>query len=173
GILLVAFPLAVVVADPIVFPGSRGAVTVGLAAAQLGAVIAAHLILSYPTGRFTSRLERGVVVFGYGWALANAVPLLLFFDPRAPHTRDVWECYSCALPLTHLAWQDVSGVRNVFESGGLVLIVVFVVLLLRKIVRAVPVARSVALPLAVVAFAGAARVAVVTGLRLVAPSSGL
>jgi signal transduction histidine kinase len=173
GILLVAFPLAVVVADPIVFPGSRVAVTVGLAAGQLGIVIAAHLILSYPTGRLTSRLERGFVVVGYGWAVANAVPLLLFFDPRALHDRDVRDCYSCVLPLTHLAWHDVTRVRHMFDLGGLVLTVAFVVLLLRKIVRAVPVARSVALPLAVVAFAGAARVAVVTGLRLVAPSSGL
>src|SRR5262245_65700572 len=54
GILLVAFPLAVVVADPIVFPGSRVAVAVGLVASQLGVVVGAHLILSYPSGRFTS-----------------------------------------------------------------------------------------------------------------------
>jgi signal transduction histidine kinase len=173
GILLIAFPLAVILANPIVFPGSRLAVTVGLAAAQLGVVIAAHLILSYPTGRFTSRLERGFVVLGYGYAVANAVPLLLFFDPRAPHDRGVWECYSCAVPFTHVAWQDVTEVRNVFDWGGVALTVLFILLLLRKIVRAVPVARSVALPLAVVAFAGAARVAFLTGLRLVASSSSL
>ena len=102
GILLVAFPLAGVLADPIVFPGSRLAVTVGLAAAWLNAAIAAHLILSYPTGRLTSRLERGFVAVAYGFALVYAVPLLLFYDPRAPHVRDVWECLSCALPLTHV-----------------------------------------------------------------------
>jgi hypothetical protein len=173
GILLIAFPLAGVLADPIVFPGSRLAVTVGLAASQLGAVIAAHLILSYPTGRFTSRLDRGFVAVGYGLALVNAVPLLLFFDPRAPHDRGFWECYSCALPLTHVAWHDVTGVRDVLDGVGIALIVLFVALLLRKIVRAVPVARSVALPLAVVAFVAAGRVAFVSGLRLVAPSSNL
>jgi signal transduction histidine kinase len=173
GILLIAFPLAGVLADPIVFPGSRFAVTVGLAASQLGAVIAAHLILSYPTGRFTSRLDRGFVAVGYGLALVYAVPLLLFFDPRTSHDAGVWECYSCALPLTHVAWHDVSGVRDVLDGVGIALIVLFVALLLRKIVRAVPVARSVALPLAVVAFVGAGRVAFLSGLRLVAPSSNL
>src|SRR5262249_19537219 len=121
----------------------------------------------------TSRLERSVVVFGYGYALANTLPLLLFFDPRAPHDRDVWECYSCALPLTHVAWHDVTGVRHVFDWGGGVLVGLFVLLLSRKLVRAVPVARSVALPLAFVAFAGAARVVVVTVSRLVAASAGL
>jgi signal transduction histidine kinase len=171
GTLLIAFPLAGVLADPIVFPGSRVAVTVGLAAALLGPVIAAHLILSYPTGRFTSRLDRGFVVFGYGFALVSALPFLLFFDPRAPHDRDVGECYSCALPLTHVAWHDVTGVRHVLNGVGVVLILFFIALLLRKIVRAVPVARSVALPLAVVAFVGAARFASLLGLRLVAPSS--
>ena len=64
GILLIAFPLAGVLADPIVFPGSRLAVTVGLAAVWLNAAIAAHLILSYPTGRFIgarARLRRSRV----------------------------------------------------------------------------------------------------------------
>ena len=171
GILLIAFPLAGVLADPIVFPGSRLAVTVGLAASQLGAVIAAHLILSYPTGRFTSRLDRGFVAVGYGLALVYAIPLLLFFDPRAPHYRWFPECLSCALPLTHVAWHDVTGVRDILDGVGIGLIVLFVALLLRKIVRAVPVARSVALPLAVVAFVGAGRLAFLSGLRLFAPSS--
>jgi signal transduction histidine kinase len=171
GILLIAFSLVGVVTDPIVFAGSRLAVTVGLAAAWLDTAIAADLILSYPTGRFTSRLERGFVAVGYGFALVSALPFLLFFDPRAPHLSGLWECFSCALPLTHVAWRDVTGVRHVVNGAGVVLIVVFVALLLRKIVRAVPVARSVALPLAVVAFLGAARFATLLGLRLVVPSS--
>jgi signal transduction histidine kinase len=173
GILLVAFPLAGVLADPIVFAGSRFAVTIGLAGAWLGAVIAAHLILSYPTGRFTSQLDRGFVAVGYGFALVSAVPFLLFFDPRTPHYPWFPECYSCALPLTHVAWHDVTGVRHVLNGVGVALIVLYTALLLRKIVRAVPVARSVALPLAVVAFLAAARFATLLGLRLVAPSSNV
>ena len=173
GILLIAFPLAGVLADPIVFPGSRLAVTVGLAAVWLNAAIAAHLILSYPTGRFTSRLERGFVALAYGFAFAYALPLLLFYDPRAPHVRDVSECFSCALPLTHVAWRDVTGVRHVLDGALVVLIVLSMALLLRKIIRAVPVARSVALPLAVVAFFGAARFGLLIGFRTLAPSSDI
>jgi signal transduction histidine kinase len=171
GILLTAFPIAGLVTDPIVFAGSRTAVTVGLAAAWLSAAIAAHLLLSYPTGRLTSRLDRGYVAFGYGFALVSAVPFLLFFDPRAPHYRWFPECYSCALPLTHVAWHDLTTVRHVLNGVAVVLIVLFVALLLRKIVRAVPVARSVALPLAFVAFVAAARFATLLSLRLVVPSS--
>jgi signal transduction histidine kinase len=173
GILLTALPIAGLVTDPIVFVGSRLAVTVGLAAAWLDAAIAAHLLLSYPTGRFTSRLDRGYVAVVYGFALVSALPFLLFFDPRAPHDPGVTECYSCAAPFTHVAWHDVSGVRHVLNGVVVVMIVLFVVLLLRKIVRAVPVARSVALPLAVVAFLGAARFATEQGLRLVVPSSSV
>ena len=81
GILLIAFPLAGVLADPIVFPGSRLAVTVGLAAVWLNAAIAAHLILSYPTGRLTSRLERGFVALAYGFAFAYAAPVAALLRP--------------------------------------------------------------------------------------------
>jgi signal transduction histidine kinase len=171
GILLIAVPLVGALTDPIVFPGSRVAVTVGLAAAWLGAAIAAHLILSYPTGRFSSRLERGFVAVAYGFALVAALPFLLFFDPRTPHDPAIRACYSCALPLTHVAWHDLTGLRHVVNGFAVALIVLFTVLLLRKIVRAVPVARSVALPLAVVAFVAAARWATLLALRLVVPSS--
>jgi signal transduction histidine kinase len=171
GMLLAAFPIAGVLADPIVFPGSRLAVTVGLAAVWLNAAIAAHLILSYPTGRLSSRLESAFVALAYGFAFAYALPLLLFYSPHAPHDPQVRDCPSCALPLTHVAWHDVTAVRHVLDRVLVVLIVLFAALFLRKLVRAVPVARSVALPLAVVAFVGAARFAVLVALRVFAPSS--
>src|SRR5215218_1776062 len=173
GILLIAFPLATVLADPIVFPGSRLALTVGLAAVYLYAALFAHLILSYPTGRLSSRLDRGFVAIAYGFALAYAVPLLLFYSPRTPHEQWLPECLSCGEPLTHVAWHDVTGVRHVLDGVLVVLIVLFLALLLRKLVRAVPVARSVALPLAIVAFVAAARAGLLIGLRLVAPSSDI
>jgi signal transduction histidine kinase len=173
GILMIAFPLATVLADPIVFPGSRLAITVGLAAVYLNAALFAHLILSYPTGRLTSRLERGFVALGYGFALACAVPLLLFFNPQAPQNDSSEYCPSCAEPLTHVAWHDVTRVREVLNGLLVALIVVFLALLLRKVVRAAPVARSVALPLAIVAFVAAARGGFLIGLRLVAPSSDI
>jgi signal transduction histidine kinase len=173
GILLVAFALVGVLTDPIVFSGSRVAVTVGLATVWLTVAIAGHLLLAYPTGRFTSRLDRRFVAVVYGFALVAALPFLLFFDPRAPHDPAVIECYRCALPLTYMAWHDLSGLRSIVSGVGVGLLVVFIALLLRKIVRAVPVARSVALPLAVVAFLAAARFASVLVLRLVAPSASV
>jgi signal transduction histidine kinase len=171
GILLVVFPVAGLLADPVVFEGSRLAITVGLSAIWLNAAVAAHLILSYPTGRLTSRLERIFVALAYAWALVYAVPLLLFYDPRAPNDPDLWACYSCALPLTHVAWRELTGLRDVLDGVLLVLIVAFAALFLRKLVRAVPVARSVALPLAIVAVAGLARFGLLVGLRAFAPSS--
>jgi signal transduction histidine kinase len=64
----------------------------------------------------------------------------------------------------------VTGVRNVLNGVLVVLVVLFMALLLRKLVRAVPVARNVALPLAVVALVVAGRSAVLISLRLFAPS---
>jgi signal transduction histidine kinase len=171
GILLIALPAAFVLADPIVFPGSRLAVTLGLAAIWLNPAIAAHAILSYPTGRLGSRLDRAFITAGYLFALVYALPLLLFYSPQAPHDPVIQECPSCALPLTHVAWRDVTGLRHVLDGVLLGLGVLFVVLLARKLVRAVPVARRVALPLAVVAFVGGARLLVLGGLRVFAPSS--
>jgi signal transduction histidine kinase len=171
GILLIAFPAAFVLADPIVFPGSRLAVTLGLAAIWLNPAIAAHAILSYPTGRLGSRLDRAFITAGYLFALAYALPLLLFYSPQAPHDPVIQECPSCALPLTHVAWHDITGVRHVLDGVLLGLGALFVVLLVRKLVRAVPVARRVALPLAVVACVGGARLLVLAGLRVFAPSS--
>jgi hypothetical protein len=85
-------------------------------------VIAAHLILSYPTGRFISRLDRGFVAVATDSRLSlPSLPFLLFFDPRTPHDPQVWECLSCALPLTHVAWHDVTGVRHVLNGVAVAL----------------------------------------------------
>ena len=160
GILLTAFPFAAVLANAAwVFWKSAPAVTVGLATTELEAPIFAHLILSYPTGRLASRVERGFVGFGYAFALLYALPLLLFYDPRAPHYQDIWPCPDCARPITHVAWYDVSGIRNVFDWLLLPLVVIFLGLLVRKVRRATPGGRSVVLPLSVAAFLVAAQFA--------------
>jgi hypothetical protein len=138
GILLMAFPLAGVLADPIVFPGSRLAVTVGLAASQLGAVIAAHLILSYPTGRFTSRLDRAFC--RRLDSRSSLPPFLLFYSPS---THEQWfpECLSAKPHHARcLARRDPGERRSQWSRRRQV--VLFTVLLLHKIVRAVPVARA-------------------------------
>jgi signal transduction histidine kinase len=157
GILMTAFGFAGVLPDMHwVFWNHALAVTVAFATVELGAPLFAHMILSYPTGRLTSRLDRGFVAFGYVFAALYAVPLLLFFDPRAPQYRGVWTCPDCALPLAHVAWYDVSGVRHALDVLLAGLAVIFLALLARKLVRASRAGRSIALPLSVAAFLVAA-----------------
>lgn len=153
GILLTAIPFAGTLSEATwIFWNHRFPVTVGFACTQLAVPLLAHLILSYPTGRLTSRADRALVAVGYVWALLYALPLLLFFDTRAPHDRDLFECADCALPVTHVAWRNVSGIRNAFDWVLLPLVVVFLGLLARKIVRASPGGRKIVLPLSIAAF---------------------
>jgi signal transduction histidine kinase len=149
GILLTAYPLAFVLSDlRSVFWTSAPAVTVGLAAHWIAAPIVAHVVLSYPTGRLTSRLDRAFVALAYVFAVGYAVPLLLFYDTRTPYDPAVWGCPSCALPLTHVGFRDVYGTLHALDKVLSVLAVVFVALLVRKIWRAGPGERGVVLPLA-------------------------
>jgi signal transduction histidine kinase len=153
GILLTAFPIASVLSEMHwIFWNHAFAVTVAFAAGKLAAPLVGHLILAYPTGRLTSRAERVFVAVGYGWALLYALPFLLFFDPRAPNYRDIWECPDCAVPLTHIAWHNVNGIGNAFDWLLLPLVVIFLGLLGRKLWRASPGGRRVILPLWVAAF---------------------
>jgi signal transduction histidine kinase len=153
GILLTAFPLASALSEANwIFWNHAFAVTVGFAVSVLAAPLVAHLILSYPTGRLTWRADRVFVTFGYVWALFYALPLLLFLDPRYPHGRYWLECTDCAVPVTHVAWHDVSGIRHVFDWTLLPLVVIFLGLLVRKLLRASPGARSIVLPLWIASF---------------------
>ena len=151
-----------------VFPRSAPAVTIGLAAILLEAPIVALLILSYPTGRLTSRLDRAFILVVWTFVLAYTLPYLLFYSPRAPHDPHVWDCPSCALPFTHVAWYDVTGTTlYVLDRILFVLLLVFVVLLVRKLVRASRSARRVVLPLVAVMVLAGARWAVQLGLIFV------
>jgi signal transduction histidine kinase len=125
---------------------------VGWATIVLAAPLVAHLILAYPTGRLTTRVDRGFIVLAYAWALLYALPLLLFFDTRAPHTLEVWECADCALPVTHVTSYNLSGIEHVLDWTLLPLVVIFLGLLVRKLVRASPSGRSIVLPLSIAAF---------------------
>jgi signal transduction histidine kinase len=157
GLLLAAFAFVGLLGDLwFVFPRSAPAVTVGLAAYYLPFPIFGHLILSYPTGRFTSRIDRWFVGVGYAMAVGYALPLLLFYSPRAPHYYS-WaiEYPDRADPLTHVAWHDVIGTWQFLDRTVAVFAVVGLTLLARKLVRSTPGGRRVVLPLALAAaFAG-------------------
>ena len=172
GVLLVAGALVYVLGElATVFPSSALAVTVGYATFRLGAGLFAQTFLTYPTGRFESRLERGFVGAVYVTGGLFTFAYLLFYDPRAPQDSDVWECPSCARPLTHVGWLNLSGVTDALDAVLLVLTVGFIVLLARKLVRAAPGARRVVVPLLVAAFIGAAQFAVQLGLWLAGSST--
>jgi signal transduction histidine kinase len=172
GVLITAGVLAGALSElPIVFPASALAVTVGFAAIYLYAPLFAHLALSYPSGRLISRLDRAFVAVVYGFALVGALPFLLFYSPRATYDPDVWECPSCAVPYTHVAWYDVHGTRRVLDDVLFALVVIFLGLLIRKLVRASKGARRVVLPLLAVLFLLAARLGVELGLALTGSST--
>jgi signal transduction histidine kinase len=160
GILVTAMVFADVLATgKWIFWNYALPVTVALAATALYVPLFGHLILSYPTGRLTTRMERFCVGVAYAYALAYSLPLLLFFDPSAPHDPNVVECLHCALPFTHVIWYDTDKVTNVLNWFLPVLAAIFVVLLVRKLARATPGGRRIVLPLSIAAFFAVAQFA--------------
>jgi signal transduction histidine kinase len=156
GLLLSAFAITGLMTDlRIVFPDSATAVTLGLGSYYLTFPVFAHLVLSYPTGRLTSRLERIFVGTSYVLAVVYELPLLLFYSPRTPNFSWAYECYECADPLTHVAWHNVIGTWHFLDQTIVVFAVVGLAIVVRKIARAAPGARRVFLPFALAAtFAG-------------------
>jgi signal transduction histidine kinase len=172
GLLLTAIPFAYLLNELArVFPTSALAWTVALATVHLNVPLIAHPVLSYPTGRLTSRADRVFVAICYGLWVAYAVPLLLWYDPRAPHWPYLWEWPLRGLPLTHVAWRDVTGILDVLDGILFVLIVAFVGLLIRKVARSTEAGRRVVLPLAVAVFAVAVQGAVQVGLNVAGSSA--
>ncbi len=158
GLLLTALPLADALSQAKwIFWNHELPVTIALASISLYAPLFAHLILSYPTGRLTSRLDRVFVAFAYVYAASYALLFLLFLDTRSPHDRFIVECPDCALPITHVAWLDVDRAAHVLDWTLLFLALVFVALLIRKLVRASPGGRRVMLPLSVAALLAVAQ----------------
>jgi signal transduction histidine kinase len=154
GLLLTAFPVVVVLADlNNVFPESAPAVTVAYGVVLLPVPLFAHLVLSYPSGRLEARSDRWFVVFLYALASAYGLLYLLFYSPNAPRNPDIWECGTCAMPLTHVGWYDISPIIDVFHRALLVLAPVAVGLTVRKLRRATALGRRVVLPLLVAAVA--------------------
>jgi len=158
GLLLTALPFVEVISDgKWIFWNHAFPVTLALACTVLYVPLFAHLVLSYPTGRLTTRLDRSFVLFTYGFAAVYALPYLLVFDTRAPHDRFVYECFDCALPVTHVASHDINGLTDALDWTLLPLALVFLALLGRKLVRASPGGRRVVLPLSIAAFLAVAQ----------------
>jgi signal transduction histidine kinase len=150
GLLLAAIPFAGMFSDlRHVFETSRLAETVGLGASWLAAPLIAQVVLSYPSGRLSSRLDR--VVIAIAWLLAAGYGLLfmLFYSPRSPFDKEIWECPWCASSYTHVAWLNLIGFDRDFNRVVLGLALVLLAVLARKLLRASPGGRRVVLPLAI------------------------
>jgi signal transduction histidine kinase len=162
GILLTAFPLVGVLSDmKWIFWNQAVPVTVAFAVSYLGAALFAHLILSYPTGRLTTRLDRVLVGFAYALAAAYGLLYLLFFDPLSPDEPNALTCLvvACAKPITHVASYNMHSIGRVFDLTYLPLVLIFLGLLVRKLVRSSPGGRRIVLPLSLAAFIVAAQYA--------------
>jgi len=152
GILLVLFGFAFALPDlRIVFHGSPAAQTAGMAAIEVVVPVFGLLVLSYPTGRLASRVDRGLVVAGFSLAAGYALLELLFLSPREPHAGGYTECFECADPWTHVKTYDVLGIRDGLDVAISVLALLFLVRLVRKLLVTTRRQREVVLPLA---FAG-------------------
>jgi signal transduction histidine kinase len=155
GILLTAWPLLIILPDARwIFWNHALPVTVGFATLLLFAPVFIHLILAYPTGRLTTRLDRFFVGFAYVFAAAYGLLFLLFFDPLSPDEPNDGTCFvvGCARPITHVASYNFHRIAHVFDWLTLPLALIFLVLLVRKFVRLSPGGRRIVLPLSVAAF---------------------
>jgi signal transduction histidine kinase len=158
GLLLTAFALFLVLPEgKWIFWNQALPVTVALATSWFVAPLLAQLTLSYPTGRLATRPERYLVGAAYAVAAVYGLTLLLFFDPRLRTWQCVYATY-CALPVTHVASFDTTGVTNVLDWLLFPLALVFLALLVRKLVRASPGGRRIVLPLSLAALFAAAQI---------------
>jgi signal transduction histidine kinase len=158
GLLLTAYPFVDILSSgKWIFWNHALPVTVAFASAYLYVPLFGHLILSYPTGRLATRLERFFVAFAYVFAVLAALPSLLFLDTQAWNDRLGFACFDCALPITHVASHEISGFRDAIDWLLLPLALIFLALLVRKLVRASPGGRRIVFPLSIVAFFAAAQ----------------
>jgi signal transduction histidine kinase len=150
GLLLAAIPFVGMLSDlSHVFQTSRVGVTIGLGASWLAAPLIAQVVLSYPSGRLSARLDRIVVATAWLLAAAYGLVFMLFYSPRSPVNEEIWSCPWCAIPYSHFAWLNLIGFDRDFNRVVLVLALVLLALLVRKLVRSSPGGRRVVLPLAV------------------------
>jgi signal transduction histidine kinase len=138
--------------DPLVF-------TTFFLLGELAYVLVGHVTLAYPGGRVTDRLERAFLWVAYAVAVAFPLATLLFYDgtPELSYFDD-----SARESLLLVSGQPgvVESLQDVFAAGAYgALAALFVVLVVRKLVRATPRARRVLAPLWIAAAVIALRAA--------------
>jgi signal transduction histidine kinase len=122
---------------------------------ELGYALIAHVALAYPFGRVTDRLERAFISATYLVAVAFPLAILLVYDSAQklryfdPYPRESVISVAKSADVTRVL-EDTFGV---LVYG--VLSVLFLLLVVRKLVRATPRARRILLPLLVGSVAAA------------------
>jgi signal transduction histidine kinase len=131
------------------------AFTVFFLVGELGYALFAHVTLAYPFGRVSDRVERAFLWVAYAVAIAFPLAILLFYSGTErlryldPFPRE-------NLLLVSESKRAVDFLQDAFGVVAYgVLGTVFVVLVLRKLLRASPRARRVYLPLLLAAVAAA------------------
>jgi signal transduction histidine kinase len=152
GLLLTAWPFAALLGDLwFLFAGSPLAVTIGFATKWMAAPILGHLVLSYPTGRLRYKLDQALIGIAYALAAACGLVTILLYDPRPIWDGTITWFQPHAAPITHIAGWEAAGLPDAFDRSLLPLVVLFIALLARKLVRLTPAGRRVVFPLAVAA----------------------
>ena len=155
------------------FVRSPLAITVALVAWPLVIAVFAHVLLSYPTGRLGSRVERGFIAALYAVELGFAVLFLLFYDAGTRVIAGIRvDCPSCgAAPLTSIGWRDLTGAARLRDAVTIAAITAGIVLVAMRFARAAPGPRRVLAPFAFAALVLAVHGAVVFGLDLTGSST--
>jgi signal transduction histidine kinase len=124
---------------------------------EIGFAMVVHVALSYPSGRLTDRLERLLVVVAYVVAVAFPLAILLVYDGSGrlqymdPSPRE-------SLLYVGGSADAVNALQKAFTITAYgVVATLFIVLIVRKLVRATPRARRILAPLLIVAAVAALR----------------
>lgn len=131
------------------------AFTVFFLLGELGYALYVHVVLAYPRGRVTDRLERLFLKVSYAVALAFPFAILLFYD-SSHRLRYFDPARRESLLLVSADPDAVDALQKVFAVAAYgVLAGVFLVLIARKLVRATPRARRILAPLLLAAVVAA------------------
>jgi signal transduction histidine kinase len=136
GLVIVVWTLVSIAGDVTSMIDSPAAATLAWPLVQVVSCVYAAMVLSYPTGYVTDRLDRWFVALAAAVTLGSAVPPMLWSDPRG--------CDGCrprTISLIYTGSRDWSGIGRVFAGLLAVSGVAFVALVVRRVLRTRPGAR--------------------------------
>ncbi len=146
GLWLLALGLVVLINNPFEFslptelPGHGAAVLVGGIATYLQYTIAGHVLLAYPTGKLTQKLDRAFVGSAFLLSVVGGTALLLTLTPDPAVCAN--SCHYSPIQLVADRTLFLR-LRMINEFAWLVLAVVLMVVLVRRVARATPPRRRV------------------------------